>query len=326
MYEIIDVLEFEQTWTKMVEDFGLQDIPWLHFIYQLKMKWARCFMKDHFTLGIKSTQLSESLNSDLKLHMKCDMHLGDFFKQFDRVLESKRNNEKEADFKARQKSPTFNSFPSPLLQQAAHIYTPAIYSKFENEFTNACGFSAKPDNETSNMFTIMAHAGNRKEYRVYCDGDGGNVNCSCRKWEMEGLLYSHILKVFNKLDIIKMSEKYILSRWTRGARTTVTPISDVHTADLSQWVERVTSMVLRATYHVAQTNNGQSTEGRAKITDRFVEFCKGLYSLPLDGNPVREVEHGSDNAPDIASGLAKRSGKRKTTRYRSPFEAKGGKK
>ena len=113
-----------------------------------------------------------------------------------------------------------------------------------------------------------------------------------------------------------MSEKYILSRWTRGARTTVTPISDVHTADLFQWVDRVTSMVLRATYHIAQNTN----------TDRYIEFCRGLYSLPLDGNPVREAEHGSDNAPDVASGLAKRSGKRKTTRYRSPFEAKGGKK
>ena len=85
----------------MIEDFGLQHIPWLLFIYQLKIKWARCFMKDHFTLGIKSTQLSESLNSDLKSYMKCDMHLGDFFKQFDRVLESKRNNVKEADFRAR---------------------------------------------------------------------------------------------------------------------------------------------------------------------------------------------------------------------------------
>ena len=48
--------------------------------------------------------------------------------------------------------------------------------------------------------------------------------------------------------------------------------------------------------------------------------------MPLDENPVRETEHGSDNAPNVASGLAKRSGKRKTTRYISPFELKGGKK
>ena len=176
------------------------------------------------------------------------------------------------------------------------------------------------------MFTIMAHAGNRREYRVYCDGDEGNVNCSCQKQEMEGLLCSHILKVFNRLDIIKMSEKYILSRQIRGARTTVTLISDVYTVNLSQWVDRVTSMVLWATYHIAQTTNAQSTEGRTKITDRYVEFCKGLYSLPLDGNPVGEVEHASNNAPDVALGLTKRSGKRKTTRYRSPFEQKGGKK
>ena len=92
------------------------------------MKWATCFMRRTFTLGIKSTQLSESFNRDLKSHMTCDMHLSDFFKQFDRVVERKRNNEIDADFKARQKSPSLMRVASSLLQQVAYcLYTHHFY-------------------------------------------------------------------------------------------------------------------------------------------------------------------------------------------------------
>jgi hypothetical protein len=40
---------------------------WLDSIYKLKEKWAISFMKGVLTLGMRSTQLSESLNNDLKI-------------------------------------------------------------------------------------------------------------------------------------------------------------------------------------------------------------------------------------------------------------------
>jgi hypothetical protein len=39
---------------------------WLDNIYRLKEKWAIRFMNDVFTPGMRSTQLSEVLNNDLK--------------------------------------------------------------------------------------------------------------------------------------------------------------------------------------------------------------------------------------------------------------------
>ena len=42
---------------------------WLDSIYKLKEKWAECYMRDVFTLGMRSTQLSESLNNDLKINL-----------------------------------------------------------------------------------------------------------------------------------------------------------------------------------------------------------------------------------------------------------------
>jgi len=50
-------------------------------------------MKDVFTLGMRSTQLSESLNSEVKRHFKYDFDIIRFLKHFERVVEDKRKKE-----------------------------------------------------------------------------------------------------------------------------------------------------------------------------------------------------------------------------------------
>ena len=61
-------------------------------------------MRDVFTLGMRSTQLSESFNSDLKDHLKSDFDIIRFLKHFERAVQGKRNKELEEDFKARKKT------------------------------------------------------------------------------------------------------------------------------------------------------------------------------------------------------------------------------
>ena len=78
---------------------------WLDSIYKVREKWAECYMKDVFTLGIRSTQLSESLNSDLKRHFKSDFDIIRFLKHFERVVEYKRKKELQSEFESRKKLP-----------------------------------------------------------------------------------------------------------------------------------------------------------------------------------------------------------------------------
>ena len=72
-------------------------VSWLDSIYKFKKKWAECYMRDVFTLGMRSTQLSESFNSDLKNHLKSDFDIIRFLKHFERAVQGKRN--KELDFR-----------------------------------------------------------------------------------------------------------------------------------------------------------------------------------------------------------------------------------
>jgi len=103
MFEYEDIAEFEQKFNLMRRKVTKQ--TWLDSIYKLKEKWAECYMKDVFTLGMRSIQLSESLNNDLKIHFKSDLDLIRFFKHFERVVQGKRDNELDSEFDSRKKLP-----------------------------------------------------------------------------------------------------------------------------------------------------------------------------------------------------------------------------
>ena len=77
-------------------------------------------MKDVFTLGRRSTQLSESLNSDLKRHFKSDFDIIRFLNHFERVVEYNRKKELQYEFKSRKKLPRIKMRTPMLIQASTH--------------------------------------------------------------------------------------------------------------------------------------------------------------------------------------------------------------
>ncbi|XP_057451921.1 protein FAR1-RELATED SEQUENCE 5-like [Lotus japonicus] len=63
MYGYHDEEQFEEAWRTLIAKYDVQENDWLQRMYTLKEKWACCFMKKAFTLGMRSTQLSESVNA-----------------------------------------------------------------------------------------------------------------------------------------------------------------------------------------------------------------------------------------------------------------------
>lgn len=102
MYKYENESEFEEAWNKMIQTYTIKDLSWLNGIYKLKEKWANCYMKRAVTLRMQSTQLSESLNGDLKDYLKSDLNMDDFFEHFEMVVGQKRDKELEAEYNARE--------------------------------------------------------------------------------------------------------------------------------------------------------------------------------------------------------------------------------
>ncbi|KAM4085963.1 hypothetical protein ACJW30_10G066700 [Castanea mollissima] len=208
--------EFEETWNKMIQNYTIKDLSWLNGIYKLKEKWANCYMKKAATLGMRSTQLSESLNGDLKDYLKSNLNMDDFFEHFEMVVGQKQDRELEAKYNAREKFSPVCLKNSPLLKQASPVYTPTIFKVFENEYDHASATIIKYQNcsQPVHEYTVvlLEKVG---EYKALCSPISRTISCSCRKFETFGILCCHALKVFDILDMKIILDVCILKRWTR---------------------------------------------------------------------------------------------------------------
>jgi zinc finger SWIM domain-containing protein 3 len=122
MYNIEDKGAFAEAFDIIRSKVDKKKASWLDNIYKFKEQWAECYMRDIFTLGMRSTQLSESFNSDLKTHLKLDLDIIRFLKHFEKAVQIKRNKELDEVFEARKKLPRIR-MNTPMLVQASKIYT-----------------------------------------------------------------------------------------------------------------------------------------------------------------------------------------------------------
>ena len=90
-------------------------------------------MIDVFSIGMRSTQLSESMNNALKGHLKSDLDIIRFLKRVEHVVQDKREKEVQSEFESRKKQPRIGMM-APMLLQA---YT--VSSNGTNEFVIAIG-------------------------------------------------------------------------------------------------------------------------------------------------------------------------------------------
>jgi len=104
--------------------YNVEENTRLNAIYQKKEKWAACYMKNDFIIGMKTTQLSERINSNIKTCTRPNMNINQFFQQFERIIQEKRYNELHHDYEMRQKIPRMIVQNSPLFRQLSQVYTP----------------------------------------------------------------------------------------------------------------------------------------------------------------------------------------------------------
>ncbi|XP_028074578.1 protein FAR1-RELATED SEQUENCE 5-like [Camellia sinensis] len=152
-------------------------------------------------------------------YLNCDHNLMEFFKHFERVLYDKRYKELEAEYNLCQKLPRV-AIPTVMLKQMADIYTKTIFEEFQNEYVQSIEASIVGtihDGE-STIFTIQTDVDGKKDKNVTMDRDGF-LSCSCKKFEMKGIVCQHCLKVLREIINAKdLPAQYILKRWTKKAR------------------------------------------------------------------------------------------------------------
>uniref|UniRef100_A0A8R7K222 Protein FAR1-RELATED SEQUENCE n=1 Tax=Triticum urartu TaxID=4572 RepID=A0A8R7K222_TRIUA len=125
-------------------------------------------------------------------------------------------------FLSNEKTPVFWNHHA-VERHAAAIYTRGIYLKFLTELVNATAFKVI-EIEKDKVYDLKKHIRyekpefTRETFRVHVDLTTGSFKCFCGKFERDGIVCCHILRLFTQFDITHIPDKLIVERWTISFR------------------------------------------------------------------------------------------------------------
>lgn len=172
-------------------------------------------------MKILSTQHSEFTNNVCHEIFKPTSSITDCFLGLEKVMSTWRRNEQDEDFKCTQPTIILIIKGSPILKQAVAFYLRKSYSIFEAEFLHRVdGLSVEFCDNTTTEY-LVKNLNNKKYYKcwvVHFDKRFLEISCSCKKFEMMGLLCAHCIRVLSHQDIIKIPKKCLNMRWSSRAK------------------------------------------------------------------------------------------------------------
>ena len=103
-----------------------------------------------------------------------------------------------------------------MLLQVSKLYTPIIFEAFQGEYERSLAACTKALDGTNEY--LVGDFTYEEEYKVIGDPLKETVACSCRQFDIIGILCNHALKVLDLMNIKSLPPQYVLKRWTREAR------------------------------------------------------------------------------------------------------------
>lgn len=165
-------------------------------LYTLRQKWAIVY-RDSFTADMMSTQRSEGMNNVFKKRFCRKLGLSELLVECEKVTDSLRENEVNADFHSRQKIMVTYSPILPLLKMAAESYTRRILSEFEKEFKDQFLLIGQLLQTEGSILTYMVtHMQSSHGATIVFNTADLTIKCSCRKYESVGAYTNFELHFF----------------------------------------------------------------------------------------------------------------------------------
>ncbi|KAI3991372.1 hypothetical protein MKX01_034691 [Papaver californicum] len=217
LYEQETVEEFEHSWNKLLEDFELRDNEWLQGLYELREKWARVYNLGHFSAAMTTLERSESISKFLKAYFSNgSILLRDFLDQYFKAMADRYEKEREAEKKTQLTTPNWFSGWS-VEREASKVYTREIFYGFQDALQKTIDLSLEleKDDGTSRAYRATELEGQKKIHSLVHNLSEDSVSCTCRKFEFNGILCPHALKLFRDLQYKSLPPRYYLKRWTR---------------------------------------------------------------------------------------------------------------
>ncbi|TXG65071.1 hypothetical protein EZV62_012065 [Acer yangbiense] len=224
----------------------IMDHEWLQTIYAARKQWVPVYLRDTFFAEMSITQRSDSMNSYFDGYVNASTTLNQFFKLYEKALESRNEKEVKADYDTMNSSPVLKT-PSPMERQTSQLYTRKLFMRFQEELVGTLTLTASKAEDDGEIITykVAKYGEDKKAYYVNFNVLEMKASCSCQMFEFSGLLCGHVLAVFRVTNVLTLPSYYILKRWTRNAKSSVIleeRANDVYTSYLESHTVRYNTL------------------------------------------------------------------------------------
>ena len=145
-----------------------------------------------------------------------------FLREYQRIMDTIHAKEDECDHNATNKKVDEKKFLTKyyIERQAEELYNISIFRKFQKILTDVTRLQLREDIKRRKYWVYQAKNYPIKEHRtrnylVQVDEAAQEYTCICCRFDKDGLLCCHILKVMLQMEIDKIPEKYIIDRWRK---------------------------------------------------------------------------------------------------------------
>lgn len=211
------VQEFEFLWQQMLQKYGVEHLKYFKAMWKYRNRFVPVYFKDNFFPFIHSTARSEGTNSVFKDNVGSTYSVISFMCEYQRICEAIEEKEREQDSITRTTKPTY-WMKSEIEHQAAHIYNRQIFYKFQKQlsFTTKLHVDEIEKNHKYEVYKTRMLA--EKEFRsrrfdVVVNLPQEDFSCVCCKFQKDGIVCSHILRVLVNLNKTELPAKYFIDRW-----------------------------------------------------------------------------------------------------------------
>ncbi|CAM0952459.1 unnamed protein product [Alopecurus aequalis] len=175
------------------------------------------YFRDRFYPFLQTTTRSEGFNAVLKKYVNPHNSITHFFQQYLKVQEKIDVAEDEGEFEI-EDSILRPWSDYPMEQQALEVYTRNIYLRLRVELRRLTSYNAI--HLGGQMFDVVpikesVYLYGRRSYRAEANSDEETYKCECSKFNRDGILCCHIMRIMVQLGKINsIPAQYILPRWT----------------------------------------------------------------------------------------------------------------
>lgn len=209
--------EFEKLYKELPQKYELQGFKYLEEVWKIRKNFAPVYFKQHFFPFVISTARSEGTNSLFKLDVGPTYSVMRFMNEYKRIAADTQRNQRTQDYITKYSTPTMISGYE-FEEQAAKMLNRKIFYKFQKQIglisTLMCN-----EIEKGKKYAVYKAPHHRKydfrtrKYLVTVDIPMKDYACICCKFQKDGILCAHVLKVLDNLNIFSLDEKYFINRW-----------------------------------------------------------------------------------------------------------------